>query len=47
LPEAAGKGVASALYDALERRAVTPGIGRQHVEAGAASLAFFWHKGFT
>lgn len=46
-PEAAGQGVSSALYDALEALAVRSGIGRLHTEASEAALQFFLHKGFS
>jgi putative acetyltransferase len=46
LPEAAGKGLASALYDELERRAMALNIARLYVEASEGSRPFFAHKGF-
>jgi putative acetyltransferase len=45
-PEAAGRGVASALYDALEARARGRGVGRLYAEASEAARRFFLKKGF-
>ncbi len=46
-PEAAGKGVASALYDALERVAHEHGLPRLFAEASEAACRFFRKKGFV
>lgn len=45
-PDAAGKGVASALYDRLEAAARDGGIGRLHVEASEPARRFFMRKSF-
>jgi putative acetyltransferase len=45
-PEAAGAGVASALYDALERDARGRGVARLHVEASEAARRFLARRGF-
>jgi putative acetyltransferase len=45
-PEAAGTGVASALYDALEAAARAGGRGRLHVEASEAARRLLARKGF-
>ncbi|NJM29532.1 MAG: GNAT family N-acetyltransferase [Rhizobiales bacterium] len=47
LPEAAGKGFASALYQELECRAAALGMARLYVEASEGSRPFFARKGFT
>lgn len=47
LPEAAGQGVASKLYDALEAHARDLTIARLHVEASEGARAFFARKGFA
>ncbi|MFN0191913.1 MAG: GNAT family N-acetyltransferase [Aestuariivirga sp.] len=47
LPEAAGKGLASALYNELERRAKALDIPRLYVEASEGARPFFAHKGFA
>ena len=46
-PEAAGRGVASALYDELERTARAQGLTRLYSEASEAARRFFAKKGFT
>ena len=46
LPEAAGKGIASALYDALEAVAYQEGLTRIYTEASEAARRLFLHKGF-
>ncbi|WP_035484941.1 GNAT family N-acetyltransferase [Geminicoccus roseus] len=46
-PEAAGTGVASALYEALERAAGERGIDRLWAEASEAARPFFLAKGFA
>jgi putative acetyltransferase len=46
-PEAAGTGVVSGLYDALESAARTKGMARLYSEASKAARRFFLKKGFT
>ena len=46
-PEAAGTGVAAALYDRLERTARERGMKRLHAEASEAARRFFLRKGFS
>jgi putative acetyltransferase len=46
-PEAVGQGVASALYDTLERTASSQGLSRLDVEASEAARRLFEKKGFT
>jgi putative acetyltransferase len=46
-PEAAGTGVVSGLYDALEDAARRQGIARLYLEASEAARRFFLKKGFT
>lgn len=46
-PEAAGAGVASALYDALEALAAERNIERLYCEASEAARRFFTRKKFT
>lgn len=46
-PEAAGRGVAGALYDALEREARGRGTRRLFAEASEAARPFFLKKGFA
>jgi putative acetyltransferase len=46
-PEAAGRGVASRLYDELEAAACDQGIKRLYTEASELARRFFLHKGFT
>ena len=46
-PDAAGKGVASALYAALEKVARRYGVSRLHAEASEAARRFFLKKGFV
>ena len=46
-PEAAGRGVASRLYDAIETAARTQGIQRLFTEASEPARRFFERKGFT
>lgn len=45
-PEVAGRGVASALYDALERAALGWRLTRLFAEASEVALPFFLKKGF-
>jgi putative acetyltransferase len=47
LPEAAGTGIAAALYDALETAARERGVARLYTEASEAARRFFLKKGFT
>ena len=46
-PEAAGRGVASRLYDAIETAARAQGIGRLFTEASELARRSFERKGFT
>jgi putative acetyltransferase len=46
-PEAAGTGVVSVLYDALEAAARERGVVRLYTEASEAARRFFLKKGFT
>lgn len=46
-PDAAGTGIASALYDALERAARERGIQRLYVEASESARRLLERKGFT
>ena len=46
-PEAAGRGVASRLYDAIETAARAQGIGRLFTEASELARRFFERKGLT
>jgi putative acetyltransferase len=46
-PEAAGRGVASRLYDAIETAARAQGIQRLFTEASEPARRFFERKGFT
>jgi putative acetyltransferase len=46
-PDAVGTGVASALYDRLEREAIERGMTRLYVEASEAARRLFKRKGFT
>lgn len=46
-PDHAGRGVGSALYDALEAVARERRLARLYVEASEAARALFGHKGFT
>jgi putative acetyltransferase len=46
-PEAAGRGVASRLYDAIEIAARAKGIERLFTEASELALRFFERKGFA
>ena len=46
-PEAAGRGVASRLYDAIEAAARAQGIGRLFTEASELARRFFERKGFA
>lgn len=46
-PEAAGQGVAAALYDRLERTARDRGIKQLHAQASEAARRFFLAKGFA
>ncbi len=47
LPEAVGRGVASVLYDELEKVAVARGVRELRVEASEAARRFFSKKGFA
>lgn len=47
LPQAAGTGIASALYDALETEAHRKNITHLYTEASEAALHLFQRKGFT
>jgi putative acetyltransferase len=47
LPETAGKGLVSALYNELERRAKALNIARLYVEASEGACDFFARKGFA
>jgi putative acetyltransferase len=46
-PEAAGRGVASRLYEATEAAARVQGISRLFTEASERARRFFERKGFT
>lgn len=46
-PEAAGTGIAAALYEDLETAARQSGIARLYVEASEPALRFFLKRGFT
>jgi putative acetyltransferase len=46
-PEAAGHGIASHLYDAVEAAARTQGISRLFTEASELARRFFERKGFA
>ena len=46
-PEAAGCGIASRLYDAIETAARAQGIGRLFTEASELARRFFKRKGFA
>lgn len=46
-PEAAGRGVAAALYGALEQAAVERAMDRLYAEASAIAKGFFERQGFT
>ena len=46
-PDWARRGVASALYDRLERMALERGVKALYVEASEVALAFFLRKGFV
>ena len=46
-PEFAGQGVASAVYEELERVARAQGIGRLYAEASEAARRFFLKQGFA
>jgi putative acetyltransferase len=46
-PEAAGRGIASRLYDVTEASARTQGIKRLFTEATGLARRFFGRKGFT
>jgi len=46
-PEAAGRGVASRLYDAIETAAREQGFGRLFTEASELARRLFERKGFT
>jgi putative acetyltransferase len=46
-PEAAGRGIASRLYDGIETAAREQGIGRLYTEASELARRFFERKGFV
>ena len=46
-PEAAGHGIASQLYDAIEAAARSQGIDRLFTEASELAMRFFERKGFA
>jgi putative acetyltransferase len=46
-PEAAGRGVASQLYDGIEAAARDQGLGRLYTEASELARRFFERKGFV
>lgn len=46
-PQAAGSGMAGALYAALEALAADSGLARLHVEASAGARGFFLRRGFS
>lgn len=46
-PEAAGRGVASRLYDGIEAAATARGISRLYTEASELARRFFERKGFA
>jgi len=46
-PDAIGTGIASALYDRLEREALRRGIARLQVDASETARRLFERKGFT
>jgi putative acetyltransferase len=46
-PEAAGQGIATRLYEAIEAAARTQGISRLYTEASELARRFFARKGFT
>lgn len=46
-PDAAGKGIAAALYDALESHARAQGMARLYTAASEAARRFFLKKGFA
>lgn len=46
-PDVAGKGVAAALYDALEMHARAQGMARLYTEASEAARRFFLKQGFA
>ena len=46
-PEAAGRGIAAALYDTLEKEARARGLTRLYAEASEAARPFFLKKGFA
>ncbi|MBS0279097.1 MAG: GNAT family N-acetyltransferase [Proteobacteria bacterium] len=46
-PDAAGKGIAAALYDALESHARAQDMTRLYTEASEAARRFFLKKGFA
>lgn len=47
IPGHAGQGVASALYDELQKQASSRGLARLYVEASETSKPFFAGKGFA
>jgi putative acetyltransferase len=46
-PEAAGRGIASQLYDGIETAAREQGLGRLYTEASELARPFFERKGFV
>jgi putative acetyltransferase len=46
-PEAAGRGIASQLYDKIETAAREQGLGRLYTEASELAQRFFKRKGFV
>ncbi|MBS0470111.1 MAG: GNAT family N-acetyltransferase [Proteobacteria bacterium] len=46
-PEAAGTGIAAAVYEALERAAREKGLSRLYTEASEAARRFFLKRGFA
>jgi putative acetyltransferase len=46
-PEAAGRGIASRLYDGIETAAREQGLGRLYTEASELARRFFERKGFV
>jgi putative acetyltransferase len=46
-PEAAGRGIASQLYDGIETAAREQGLGRLYTEASELARRFFKRKGFV
>ncbi len=46
-PAAAGQGVGTMLYDAVEKLAAARGASKLTVEASDSASAFFQHRGFV